>query len=146
MARQKASAKCSPEAEKEKSSTSGDSDQSQWQEAVRVQEAGKQKYQRAENTSKAYAGHVARGQKWLASHFASETHDDAPGRQPSQATNGGEEVYKDPAFRDAFASVLNRCSDKALSLYLSWKGFQEGRGQSTVEGIRAAFKSYWDDA
>ena len=37
MARQKASAKCSPEAEKKKSSTSGDSNQSQWQEALRVQ-------------------------------------------------------------------------------------------------------------
>jgi len=59
MARQKASAKCSPKAEKEKSSTSGDSDQSQWQEAVRVQEAGKQKYRQEENTSNAYAGHVA---------------------------------------------------------------------------------------
>ncbi|KIM57781.1 hypothetical protein SCLCIDRAFT_1121577, partial [Scleroderma citrinum Foug A] len=36
------------------------------------------------------------------------------------------------------------CSDSALALYLSWKGFDQKCSQSTIDGIRAGFKWWWD--
>ncbi|KIK11356.1 hypothetical protein PISMIDRAFT_74908, partial [Pisolithus microcarpus 441] len=54
------------------------------------------------------------------------------------------EVYGDPDFKNAFERMPNQCSDKALALYLSWRGFQENCSQSTIDGIRAAFKLLWD--
>ncbi|KAL4064546.1 hypothetical protein J3A83DRAFT_4191265 [Scleroderma citrinum] len=56
------------------------------------------------------------------------------------------ETYGDPGFKDAFEHKPNQCSDKALALYLSWRGFQEHCSQSTIDGIRAAFKMWWDEA
>ncbi|KAI6138555.1 hypothetical protein BKA82DRAFT_3989880 [Pisolithus tinctorius] len=52
----------------------------------------------------------------------------------------------DPNFKSAFERVPNRCSDKALALYLSWRGFQENSSQSTIDGVRAGFKMLWDEA
>ncbi|KAI6141442.1 hypothetical protein BKA82DRAFT_3986196 [Pisolithus tinctorius] len=51
-----------------------------------------------------------------------------------------------PEFRTAFESTPNSCSDKALALYMTWKGFHENLGKSTVESIRAAFKDVWANA
>ncbi|KIN97880.1 hypothetical protein M404DRAFT_100511, partial [Pisolithus tinctorius Marx 270] len=56
------------------------------------------------------------------------------------------EIYSDPNFKSAFERVPNRCSDKALALYLSWRGFQENSSQSTIDGVRAGFKMLWDEA
>ncbi|KAG2029121.1 hypothetical protein BDR03DRAFT_1018871 [Suillus americanus] len=53
-------------------------------------------------------------------------------------------VYEDPAFKDAFKSVPNRCSDKALALYMSLKGFHKNLSKTTVESIRSAFKKMWE--
>ncbi|KAG2094653.1 uncharacterized protein F5147DRAFT_657126 [Suillus discolor] len=49
-------------------------------------------------------------------------------------------MYEDIAFKDAFESIPNRCSDKVLALYMSLKGFHKNLSKTTVESIRSAFK------
>ncbi|KIO04655.1 hypothetical protein M404DRAFT_142566 [Pisolithus tinctorius Marx 270] len=61
-------------------------------------------------------------------------------------TREDSEIYSDPNFKNAFEHVLNRCSDKALALYLSWRGFQENSSQSTIDSVQAGFKMLWDKA
>ncbi|KAL4065526.1 hypothetical protein V8B97DRAFT_2025782 [Scleroderma yunnanense] len=80
---------------------------------------------------KAYDGHVGQGHKWLQSHTSSSS---------SIPTSIVEDIYNDPGFKDVFEKVPNHCSDKALALYLSWRGFHENQSQSTVEGVHVAFK------
>ncbi|KIO12167.1 hypothetical protein M404DRAFT_125937 [Pisolithus tinctorius Marx 270] len=67
---------------------------------------------------------------------------------PSHVGSGdlSSEVYGDPDFKNAFERMPNQCSDKALALYLSWKGFQEDCSQSTIDSVQAAFKLMWDEA
>ncbi|KAI5982451.1 hypothetical protein EDC04DRAFT_2592774 [Pisolithus marmoratus] len=86
-----------------------------------IKEVGKQTHLRVAKTRETYSRHVRRARSWL-------------------------QVYSDPGFRNAFERVPNQCSDKALALYLSWRGFQENCSQSTIDGIRAAFKMLWDEA
>lgn len=57
-----------------------------------------------------------------------------------------QDIYSDPSFQAAFDWVPNHCSDKAVALFLTFNGFHQNLGQSTVEGIRAAFKDLWDNA
>ncbi|KAL4075653.1 hypothetical protein J3A83DRAFT_4186517 [Scleroderma citrinum] len=54
-------------------------------------------------------------------------------------------IHQGHKFKDAFENVLNHYSDKALALYLLWRGFHENQSQSTVEDVHAAFKKLWDN-
>jgi hypothetical protein len=54
------------------------------------------------------------------------------------------DVYDDGTFKDVFDRIPNRCSDKALALYMSLKGFHENLSKTTVESIRSAFKKLWE--
>ncbi|KAF8439472.1 hypothetical protein L210DRAFT_3504546 [Boletus edulis BED1] len=54
-------------------------------------------------------------------------------------------MYADPLFPHAFDRMPNGCSDKALALFLTYKGFDQKWSKGTVEGIRAAFKDLWDN-
>ncbi|KAL4072631.1 hypothetical protein V8B97DRAFT_2023395 [Scleroderma yunnanense] len=74
-------------------------------------------------TWKAYDGHICWGHEWLQSHTKSSS------TIPTSIVN---DIYNDPAFKDAFEKLPNHCSDKALALYL------------TVEGVHVAFKKLWD--
>ncbi|KAL4076527.1 hypothetical protein V8B97DRAFT_2021900 [Scleroderma yunnanense] len=94
-------------------------------------EVGKQAHLQAEKMWKAYDGHVGQGCKWLQSHTSSGS---------CIPTSIVEDIYNDPGFKDAFEKVPNHCSDKALALYLSWRGFHENWSWSTVEGVHMAFK------
>jgi hypothetical protein len=108
----------------------------------------------ASNTRTNYAGHVCRGREWLASHFKGSTvsetrrddivHGSLVPLLTTDKINADNDVYEDPAFKDAFKSVPNRCSDKALALYMSLKGFHENLSKTTVESIRSAFKKMWE--
>ncbi|KAG1723631.1 hypothetical protein EDB19DRAFT_1951960 [Suillus lakei] len=60
------------------------------------------------------------------------------------ATDADDDVYDDPAFKDAFNSIPNRCSNKALALFMSLKGFHENLSKTTVESIHSAFKKLWE--
>ncbi|KAL4075031.1 hypothetical protein V8B97DRAFT_2022618 [Scleroderma yunnanense] len=90
-----------------------------------IKEVGKQAHLQAEKMWKAYDGHVDQGCKWLQSHTSSGS---------SIPTSIVEDIYNDPGFKDTFEKVPNHCSDKALALYLSWRGFHENWSWSTVEG------------
>ncbi|KAI6142364.1 hypothetical protein BKA82DRAFT_3956281, partial [Pisolithus tinctorius] len=111
-----------------------------------IKEAGKQTHLRAAKTRATYARHVRQAQSWLQSHFPAEGMQLSP--SPSHVGSGdlSSEVYGNPDFKNAFERVPNQCLDKALALYLSWKGFQENCSQSTIDGVRAAFKLMWDEA
>ncbi|KAL4061664.1 hypothetical protein V8B97DRAFT_2027250 [Scleroderma yunnanense] len=79
----------------------------------------------------AYDGHICQGCKWLQSHTGSSS------TIPASIVK---DIYNNPRFKDAFENILNHYSDKALALYLSWRGFHENQSWSTVEGVHAAFK------
>ncbi|KAI6004797.1 hypothetical protein EDD15DRAFT_2191570 [Pisolithus albus] len=106
-----------------------------------IKEAGKQTHLRAAKTRETYSRHVHQARLWLQGHFPLEG---AP--QILAHTEHESEIYSDPGFKNAFERVPNQCSDKALALYLSWRGFQENCSQSTVDGVRAAFKMLWDES
>ncbi|KAG1848956.1 hypothetical protein DFJ58DRAFT_729716 [Suillus subalutaceus] len=92
--------------------------------------------------------------EWLASHFEGSTvsetwRDDIFERSlvPLLTTaeiHADNDVYEDPAFKDAFETIPNRCSDTALALYMSLKGFHENLSKTTVKSIRSAFKKMWE--
>ena len=65
---------------------------------------------------------------------------------PKQAlvSPDSQDPYADPAFAGAFNSVPNMFSDKALALFLTYKGFHQDLRRTTVEGIQATFKDTWD--
>ncbi|KAI6095655.1 hypothetical protein EDD16DRAFT_1719009 [Pisolithus croceorrhizus] len=106
-----------------------------------IKEVGKQTHLRATKTRETYSRHIRQARSWLQSHFPAE----GTPRIPAHAEDESD-IYADPGFKDAFGQVPNQCSDKALALYLSWRGFQEDCSQSTIDGIRAAFKMLWDEA
>ncbi|KAG1807767.1 hypothetical protein EV424DRAFT_1329376 [Suillus variegatus] len=128
----------------------------------KCKELGIETHLQANKTRSSYAGHVRRGREWLASHFdapscsADEGDCSVPKEplvQPVALSvpsfvrdNPDSDVYADPAFKDAFGCMPNRCSDKALALFMSLKGFHENLSKNTVESIRAAFKKLWEQA
>ncbi|KAG1832589.1 hypothetical protein DFJ58DRAFT_671092 [Suillus subalutaceus] len=114
----------------------------------KCKELGIETHLQANNTRVNYAGHVRRGREWLASHFESPCSEDLLVPMPllpaNVETHADSDVYDDPAFKDAFDRIPNRCSDKALALYMSLKGFHENLSKTTVESIRSAFKKLWE--
>ncbi|KAI5988006.1 hypothetical protein EDD15DRAFT_2172890 [Pisolithus albus] len=106
-----------------------------------IKEAGKQTHLRATKTRETYSRHIRQARSWLQSHFPVEGTLQIPAHTEDES-----DVYGNPGFKSAFEKVPNQCSDKALALYLSWRGFQENCSQSTIDGIRAAFKTLWDEA
>ncbi|KAI6029265.1 hypothetical protein BKA83DRAFT_4046997 [Pisolithus microcarpus] len=106
-----------------------------------IKEAGKQTHLRAAKTRETYSRHVCQARSWLQGHFPLEG---VP--QILAHTEHESEIYSDPGFKNAFERVPNQCSDKALALYLSWRGFQENCSQSTIDGVRVAFKMLWDES
>jgi hypothetical protein len=107
------------------------------------------------NTRSNYARHICRGWKWLVSHFdnlsksaiSKNTSKDSPtlmlSLPPSVAIDADNDVNDDPAFKDMFNRISNRCSDKALALFMSLKGFHENLSKMTVKSICLAFKKLW---
>ncbi|KAG1907643.1 uncharacterized protein F5891DRAFT_939549 [Suillus fuscotomentosus] len=128
----------------------------------KCKELGIETHLQANKTRSSYAGHVRRGREWLASHFDAPSCSTDEGDcsvlkeplvQPVALSvpsfvrdNPDSDVYADPAFKDVFGCTPNRCSDKALALFMSLKGFHENLSKNTVESIRAAFKKLWEQA
>lgn len=123
----------------------------------KCKEHGIKTHLQANNTRTNYAGHVRRGREWLASHFETpscsavsetwrgDTSENSLILLPATAEiHADNDVYEDPAFKYAFESIPNRCSDKALALFMSLKGFHENLSKTTVESIRSAFKKLWE--
>ncbi|KAF8428474.1 hypothetical protein L210DRAFT_988369 [Boletus edulis BED1] len=114
-----------------------------------LKEAGKETHLKAANTKRCYAGHVKCGHEWLTEFFNGTTPPEdlpwlPPGPEQALVSQDGLDPYADPAFARAFDSTPNKYSDKALSLYLTYKGFHQDLRRNTVEGVRVAFKDVWD--
>ncbi|KAF9223299.1 hypothetical protein BS17DRAFT_880530 [Gyrodon lividus] len=111
-----------------------------------LKEYGKATYLRAKKTRKCYMGHVKQGREWLAEHFHTET--DSNEQSAPDVANKQEDdsdPYRDPESPNAFSRIPNKMSDKALTLFLTYKGYHQNRSNGTVEGICAAFKDLWDN-
>ena len=108
-----------------------------------IKEAGKQKYLQSGATQNAYQGYVRQGREWLEDLVSRLQHKETI----DIGSEEDRELLKNPAFKDAFANIPNQLSAKVLALYLACRGFDEEKpaGQSTIEGIHAAFKRLWTD-
>ncbi|KAF9245361.1 hypothetical protein BU15DRAFT_41214 [Melanogaster broomeanus] len=113
-----------------------------------LKKAGKEAHLKAKRTKSAYEGHIRRGCEWLAGYYLTTDTDIDPDLEddafPTPKHSSEDDPYTDPAFRDAFCRTPNKCSDKALALFMTYKGFHEDLGQSTVEAIQSAFKDMWE--
>lgn len=92
---------------------------------------------RSKNTTKAYAGYVRAGFKWVEA-FTDATRFDLDG---SQAT------LMDPEQRMKLRGALEtpgEWSPMALRAFIASKCDYDTKKYSTAEGIRAAFKNYWE--
>ncbi|KAN0075252.1 hypothetical protein V8E55_011275 [Tylopilus felleus] len=107
-----------------------------------LKESGKEAHLRVKKTRKCYAGHVKRGQEWLAKHFHATM--DPNELSAPEVTATEEDLYEDPMFAAMFDYIPNKTSNKALALFLTYKGFHQNLSQGTVQGIHAAFKNLWD--
>ncbi|KAG2035848.1 hypothetical protein BDR03DRAFT_1012148 [Suillus americanus] len=101
----------------------------------KCKELGIETHLQANKMRSSYAGHVCWGRKWLASHFdaPSCSTDEGDCLVPKECLvqpvalsvpscvrdNPDSNVYADPAFKNAFGCMPNRCSDKALALFMS---------------------------
>ena len=130
----------SPDKPRKKWKTPAARDLSTLQAAHKAKEVGKQTHLRAPRTRETYGRHVHQAHAWLQSHYAADHV--LSTASPDEETA----IYRDPGFKDAFERCPNHCSDQALSIYLSCRGFEENCSQSTVDGIRAAFKMHWEEA
>ncbi|KAG1885796.1 hypothetical protein F4604DRAFT_1573111 [Suillus subluteus] len=104
----------------------------------KIKERAKQQHKHANSTRKNYGSYIDHGQKWL------KVHASTTGCQDEESHSG--DAYEDLTFRDALDKIPNQHSDKALALFISYKCFHENNGQSTCDGIHAAFKKYWEEA
>ncbi|KAJ8520009.1 hypothetical protein ONZ45_g3117 [Pleurotus djamor] len=94
------------------------------------------KYGQAENTAKAYAGHLQRGRDFCLK-YAEECHragDKNPDGQPVDYA----------LMKMAFTGSPNKYSSHILELYLAQCCFVNAQSLSTAEGIHGAFAKYWD--
>ncbi|KAG1893884.1 uncharacterized protein F5891DRAFT_1256816 [Suillus fuscotomentosus] len=123
----------------------------------KCKELGIEMHLQANKTRSSYADHVRRGCEWLASHFdapscSADKWDCSVPKDPLVQPvalsvpsfvrdNPDSDVYADPAFKDVFGCMPNRCSDKVLALFMSLKGFHKNLSKNMVESIRTAFKS-----
>ena len=100
-----------------------------------IRDASLLQYGKSKNTNKAYAGHVARGKKFLASIISERK---AKGIEVCDKGIPTDELAK------AFENPPNRYSAVALEFFLVQKVFTEELSKSYAEGIQGAFADYWD--
>lgn len=89
---------------------------------------------KAARTTKAYANYVKAGKKWLED-WVTEARDDGNANRGT-----GEERT---AFRAAF-DVIGANTPTALRLYTAYKCEHQSCGFSTADGVRSAFKQYFE--
>ncbi|KAI6155955.1 hypothetical protein BKA82DRAFT_4011339 [Pisolithus tinctorius] len=108
-----------------------------------IKEASKQTHLWAAKTRATYTRHVHQVQSCLQSHFPAEGMQLPPSLSHIGSGDLSSEVYGDPDFKNVFKCMPNQCSDKALALYLSWKGFQEDCSQKTPKSDGGTFHEAW---
>jgi len=120
-----------PRARRRSPSPESDSD---LEDLAGVRDACLKQYGKSENTRKAYAGHIARGKKWIASQVA---------KAQRKGVDSWEEIPLS-ALKVVFETPPSRYTAKALQLHLVHRCFREHRSKSTAEGVQGAFAEYWD--
>ena len=99
----------------------------------KIKEVAKLAHKHAKKTRNNYNGYVAQGIKWLEGHFAPDNLTEGPGTEGGSIKGAAsDELYEDPEFRHAFDPIPNHCSDKALTLFISWKCFRQNGRKSTL--------------
>lgn len=101
-----------------------------------VRDASLLEFGKSKNTNKAYAGHIARGKKFLANVVAERK---AKGIEVCDKGIPTTELAK------AFDKPPNRYSAVALEFFLVQKVFTEELSRSYAEGIQGAFADYRRD-
>lgn len=118
--------------------------------AFKASKANIHKHSSAENTNTAYAGYIKRGREWIARFIPSDK--PTSPSQPEPVNNSNDcpsyvddvNPTMDPDFPKAFdESGPNRWTPLAIAMHMSFKCFDENKGKSTGESIRAAFKQYY---
>lgn len=100
-----------------------------------------EEWYKSKRTTKAYGNYVKAGKAWLANFVKEDSRTvglEGGTSQPESAGGAG---------RFAFAGSLDAIGEHTptvLRLYLAYKCEHEGRGFSTAEGIRSAFKNYFE--
>lgn len=89
---------------------------------------------KATRTTKTYANYVKAGKKWLED-WVTESRDDG--------NTTGNDREERMAFRGAF-DVIGANTPTALRLYTAYKCEHQGLGFPTADGIRSAFKQYFE--
>ena len=112
----------------------------------------KRQYLHSNNTTEKYNGYVARGKEWLASF--SEEEQEAESKWKSASLQGlssegedeiAENKMEDPEFSHAFDGPPGKCTPQAITMFLAWKCFSQDNGQSTADGIHAAFLAEYNE-
>jgi hypothetical protein len=114
--------------------------------------AKKKQYLHSDNTTGKYNGYVARGKEWLASFSEAEQEAESKwkaGLRHGIFAEGEDEINKntmgDPNFCNAFDGPPVECTPQAITMFLAWKCFAQDNGQSTADGIHAAFLAEYNE-
>lgn len=94
---------------------------------------------KSKRTTKAYANYVKAAIKWL----DGWTDESGVDGSSDETDDGADGVGRREAFSGALSSVSEH-TPTVLRLYLAFKCEHEGCGFSTAEGLRSAFKQYFE--
>jgi hypothetical protein len=107
-------------------------------ELEKVRDAGKKRYKNAKRTDDAYVGYIKRGKEFLKKVVE--------GRRRAESDEPALEWgIKTDKIAVAFEDPPNEYSAMMLEHWIVQKCFSDGLGQSTADGIHAAFVRYWDN-
>ncbi|KZP05164.1 hypothetical protein FIBSPDRAFT_766273 [Athelia psychrophila] len=103
-------------------------------------------------TRNAYNGYITRAKSWLGAFFLEEGEAERKWKEGSGKGLSGDgegdidntTLLEDEEFRDAFDGVPSKSTPQAISMFLTFKCFEENKGRSTAEGIHAAFITEYD--
>lgn len=103
-------------------------------------------------TRGAYNGYITRAKTWLGAFFLEEGEAERRWKEGSGKGLSGDgegdinnvTLLEDEEFRDAFNGVPSKSTPQAISMFLTFKCFEENKGRSTAEGIHAAFIAEYD--
>lgn len=99
----------------------------------------KQGHLKAKRTTTSYQGHVTRGQKFIQN---LQTDTEQPSGLPQELLDSA--IDEPDGLKTALDGIPTKHSPDALSCYLVFKSSHEKRGESTADGIHAAFKDFWN--
>jgi hypothetical protein len=101
-------------------------------------ESLKKGHLKAARTTASYQGHITRGQKFIRN---LQTDTVSPQGLPQDVLDSA--IEEPEGLKVALDGIPTKLSPDALACYLVYKSEKEKRGESTSDGIHAAFKDHW---